>query len=419
MTIFDKPLSEIVFADIKGLLEEKARENIRLEFKREFPSKEELLKKITGFANTYGGFIVIGIEEDGKGTISALKGVPEVPGIRQKVIQYCFGGCSPPVNIEISNSIKDEKTENVYYVIYVPASSRTPHFINGRKGCYIRTDEFSQRFETHLANLNEIAYMQNQREASIEFRKQLITKAIHRFNKHVEISYKQHDQALGEIDTTMFIGVSPAFPQKEYCDPELIRSFLAGQKINARSDQFPIGNPQAQQDGFYLPDPRGLSFSYLEIDVFAKVFFALEVARIENLKNEDISPEDVKIFANEMLGWIIFYIQYSESFFQKIGYVGPVSIFIKLERVLRRTFFIFFGRFLSDSRYTHGAPFDDEVEFSIEVQTGKMSTQELYGEIFKKLGQACGWVHAYSASDEDIDYYINLAFQYLNWQKEN
>ena len=53
-------------ADLQELLEQKAIENVRLEFKLEIPSKDETLKKLSSFANTFGGFMVIGAKAPSK-----------------------------------------------------------------------------------------------------------------------------------------------------------------------------------------------------------------------------------------------------------------------------------------------------------------------------------------------------------------
>jgi predicted HTH transcriptional regulator len=62
MSIFGKPMSQISPLDLHELLEQKAVENVRLEFKRDIPGKDETLKKLSSFANTFGGFLVIGAE---------------------------------------------------------------------------------------------------------------------------------------------------------------------------------------------------------------------------------------------------------------------------------------------------------------------------------------------------------------------
>jgi predicted HTH transcriptional regulator len=150
--------TQIFRPSLAELLQEQAVENTRLEFKREVPDKDETLKKITSFANTFGGFIVVGAAAQSKdGRIEDLRGVDEVPGYKQKIVDWCFKECSPPVTVDVSGPIlAPDKNGKVCYVISVEESEVAPHFINGRKGLWIRTNEFSGRFEAALANENEI-----------------------------------------------------------------------------------------------------------------------------------------------------------------------------------------------------------------------------------------------------------------------
>ena len=71
--MFQKRLEEITIKDINNLVSvRKERENLYLEYKSNLSNsnrdKKEFLKDVSGFANTGGGFLLIGIEEN--------KGVP-------------------------------------------------------------------------------------------------------------------------------------------------------------------------------------------------------------------------------------------------------------------------------------------------------------------------------------------------------
>jgi predicted HTH transcriptional regulator len=86
MSIFTKPLSRLAMSDLEELLQDGALENVRLEFKRKVPNKDEMLKKLSSFANTYGGFMVIGASaRSTDGRIEALRGVDAQKGYKQKV----------------------------------------------------------------------------------------------------------------------------------------------------------------------------------------------------------------------------------------------------------------------------------------------------------------------------------------------
>src|SRR5437660_1768277 len=120
MSIFTKPLSKLEPADLQELLQEAAVENIRLEFKANAPSKDETLKKLSSFANSFGGFMVIGAKANSAdGRIEDLPGVDEQAGYKQKVVQWCFDGASPPLTVQVSDAIPAPTgVEKWCYVIY-------------------------------------------------------------------------------------------------------------------------------------------------------------------------------------------------------------------------------------------------------------------------------------------------------------
>ncbi len=51
------------YSDIKSLIDSNVPESEKLEYKSSFPNKIQLAKILTGFANTYGGYLIIGIGE--------------------------------------------------------------------------------------------------------------------------------------------------------------------------------------------------------------------------------------------------------------------------------------------------------------------------------------------------------------------
>lgn len=71
--MIDKPLESIEFEDIDRFVQERWPEGKTLDYKRDNyggkdEDKKELLKDVSSFANTQGGDILIGIDED--------KGIP-------------------------------------------------------------------------------------------------------------------------------------------------------------------------------------------------------------------------------------------------------------------------------------------------------------------------------------------------------
>src|SRR5229473_5300908 len=193
MSIYVTPVSQLKTSDLAELLQEQAVENTRLEFKREVPEKDETLKKLSSFANTFGGFVVIGAAAQSKdGRIEELRGVDEVPGYKQKIVDWCFKECSPPITVDVSGPIPTPSNNGkVCYVISVEESEIAPHFLNGRKGVWIRTNEFSERFHAAPATENELEQLLHQRELVLERRRHIVERARKRFETHLRLGPAQ------------------------------------------------------------------------------------------------------------------------------------------------------------------------------------------------------------------------------------
>jgi predicted HTH transcriptional regulator len=67
MPFFSKNITDLSTSDLEELLEEEAVENVRLEFKSLPPGPDETLKKLSGFANTFGGYLIVGASAPSSG----------------------------------------------------------------------------------------------------------------------------------------------------------------------------------------------------------------------------------------------------------------------------------------------------------------------------------------------------------------
>lgn len=137
--------------DLQNLIENKIVENQQLEFKRySFPNgkvsssdKDKLLKEITALANSEGGNIIIGIDEDGKGIASNLVDVgcdiTQFDNIQLAIEQYMLAKIRPRLYGVSMQPIKLEN-DKIDIVINVPKSFSRPHAVNdgNKDNFYIR-----------------------------------------------------------------------------------------------------------------------------------------------------------------------------------------------------------------------------------------------------------------------------------------
>lgn len=408
MSIFSKQMRNLGYDDIEELQVEGSSENIRLEFKRGDPSKDEMMKKLSSFANTYGGYVVIGVAEDGNGNLKLLDGVDPIRGYNQRLVHWCYDNIYPPITPVVSNPIPlRDNPSKVFYVIYVEESHETPHFLNGRKGCYIRTHEFSQPFEPRLATYEEIQHLANRRQRAVELREGLIKRARDRFDAHVRLHYRKHINAgVGrDIDATFSFAIVPSFPGISPLAIGDLQNALSTCRIRARHETFPMGTPLSQHECFFFDNPRLIDFSYFEANIHRLLFYTQEVGRIET--------PGVIIYTTHILAWILFYLEYSRKFYEYVGYEGSLRIEVGLDRIKERRIQVFSVPYFTSPMLDEAFNFHRET-FALALDQQR---DDVAKELYRTLCFACGWSAAFAADDALLERHLNEAYRYLGWKR--
>lgn len=164
LEIFSKPLDEINADDIHSLVRLEVPEGERLEFKRELPgeggktdnwvnggrmsryARDKILEEVVGFANAYGGVLVIGIaESDMKpSTAKKIMAVPRCADLADRFRQV-FRDCVEPelVRIEI-DSVQTEDDGSGVVFIRVGKSRLAPHRVETTGICPVRRADRNQ-----------------------------------------------------------------------------------------------------------------------------------------------------------------------------------------------------------------------------------------------------------------------------------
>jgi hypothetical protein len=241
MSIFTRAVSEIGTADLQELLQDGAVENARLEFKAQVPTNDETLKKLSSFANTFGGFMVVGASASSSdGRIDGLPGVDIESGYKQKLVDWCFSAVSPPLVVEVSDPIPvPPGGGKVCYVILAAESDVAPHFLNGRKGVWVRTDEFSARFDARLANDTELRHLLDRRQLIRQRRANLLERAKKRFDTYAAKLSTDSGGDRTDAGSLLEFCIVPRFPALPLCQQERLRSFIQGSYVSWRQITFP------------------------------------------------------------------------------------------------------------------------------------------------------------------------------------
>ncbi|QQS35079.1 MAG: ATP-binding protein [Ignavibacteriales bacterium] len=103
--------------DLLDLIEE--GENLQCEFKRKFSSPEKIAREMLAFANTKGGYIIFGVDDD-----KEVVGVESEKSEAELVTQAAKELCEPPIEYEIEYI---ELYGKELVIASVPESDNKPH----------------------------------------------------------------------------------------------------------------------------------------------------------------------------------------------------------------------------------------------------------------------------------------------------
>ncbi len=109
------------YKDVDSLIEQ--GEGFEVEFKRKVSSPEKIARALIAFANTDGGHILFGVDDDGT-VVGVESEKSEVDLIQQAGREYC----QPPIMPEI-DIVAYDGTDVI--VAYVPESANKPHQYTG------------------------------------------------------------------------------------------------------------------------------------------------------------------------------------------------------------------------------------------------------------------------------------------------
>jgi len=181
--MLDKPLNQITFTDIDQFVQEKWPEAKTVDYKRDpygnrDEDKKELLKDVSSFANTQGGDILIGVDED-KGVPVGIPGVtvPDIDKEKLRLEEIIRRGLDPRIDFAIHHVMTSASSAVI--VIRVQESLLFPHRVvyQGKFGEFwarssagkysMDTDELRRAFTLSASIYEQIKAFRSERVAQV------------------------------------------------------------------------------------------------------------------------------------------------------------------------------------------------------------------------------------------------------------
>lgn len=159
---------------VKEFIEE--GENLQIEFKRKFTTHEKIAREMIAFANTRGGYILFGIDDD-----KTIVGVESEKSEAELILKTANEYCQPSLNIKLDYINLDDKE---IVVASISESGNKPH----------RLQDYKNELEVNTA---EVVIRVN--DKSVLASKEMIRLMIARSNN---LELKKY--SLGELEKSVF-----------------------------------------------------------------------------------------------------------------------------------------------------------------------------------------------------------------------
>lgn len=327
--LFTKEIEKITYQDVVDFCNQQYRENIHLDYKQDLDGS--LAKTIAAMANTWGGLIVIGVEdEDSKPKLPAI-GIPHKEHLREQINNIILGNITPPVFPEIQ-ICKKEDNQKVFIVIRVLQSNLTPHGIKNNSKVYIRTDTSNEPEE--LATIDRILWLVERRKKSFELKEGFFKRANDRFNTLCKKAGVSIDH------TDAIFAITPLYPFEiviDYKNLKLRREVLNKIEVQGWEYSFPLymmmySDFQPTQNGmygFFVNDDSGYIL-YEELNHYGFFYHR------EDLCHTDKST-DGKLTHHSLLWDILtrtdMFVESMSKFYTSLGYWGLLELKIFLNKL--------------------------------------------------------------------------------------
>jgi predicted HTH transcriptional regulator len=145
------------YRDVNALIEE--GEGFEVEFKRKFSTPEKIARTLIAFANTKGGHILFGVDDDGS-IVGVESEKSEVDLIREAGAHFCVPEIEPEIDIVAFNGLD-------VVVAAIAESDQKPHYYAGEANgfpngegtrVYIRVND-----KTVMASKEVVKILKNER----------------------------------------------------------------------------------------------------------------------------------------------------------------------------------------------------------------------------------------------------------------
>lgn len=388
--LYTKEIETITFQDVLDFCDQKYRETIHLDYKQDID--KSLAKTIAAMANTWGGLIIIGVEdEDSKPKLPA-KGITYKEHLREQINNIILGNIMPPVFPEIQ-VCPDEKNKNAFIVIRLAQSNLTPHAIKNNTKVYIRTDTSNEPEE--LATVDRVLWLVERRNKSTELKDSFYEVAEKRFSTLCK------KQGVAIKHTDAIFSICPLYPFEVLTDYRNLQKEMAEKiKVRGWGDTFPhylyvnscFEPTRYGTYGFFAREDTGFVF-YEELNHYGFYYHREDLCHTEKDKDGKLKNAS---FLWDILRRTDLFLASSLNFYSALGYWG----FLELKIFLNKLDDVSFRDLPAPQGYIKfdnitASPIDGHLEFTKVVPYKELKENRipLLIDLVREISWAVGFSH--------------------------
>jgi hypothetical protein len=383
MSLFTEPINDITYEDVVSFCEQGIGEGVNLDYKKDFP--QELERTISAFANTFGGLIIIGVEEEDSKPKPPFVGIKYKERLEERVWNIILDNIYPPLFPEIR--VCPPNSDHTFVIIRIPESNETPHAIYNNTDVYIRTGNRNKPDEKASEEKRE--WLRYRRKKSENLRELLQAQATERYRNVCKA--KKAESKCGEFT----LAFCPLYPQRPLMGLEQIETTFDAIRVEDTAHlQFPKilerGTLLPIQDGMYyfVKQEDTNFFSYAELNKFGLLFYRDDSGWINK------EEETKSIYSSHILGVLSLAFQSAFSLYRRLGCWGNIEFRFSLSKLLGTRFIPLlknmFGEWKKPSEVEETLT-DDVLSWTVVLSVNQLEDQSFRNNKLVEMGQDLHW----------------------------
>lgn len=347
--IFGKKLFDVTTDDVRSFCQKQNREGINLDYKKDFSSPKKIAKTIAAMANTLGGWVIIGVDDDGNDKPKLpVEGIDWDKQLSLRVTNLVIDNISPPT-LPFVHVCEPDKKNKTFVVLYAHESNSAPHWLfNENKLCIRLADRTSSAEWERLASADEWEYLRQKREKALEIYKvhrELLDDLFDAYDYESEYEYNRSRSSglmssitsmptprmVGEENTKEKINIviSPKYPTRELFavkDSMDIIEDIKFEDAYGTSSYFPFRELNVQYNTFqrgthiYYADKNRETINYFALNQFG--MFAVK----QNVLYHDTGLSAEIIRLDQLLVLFKQSLLFARKLYEKVNYLGIINI---------------------------------------------------------------------------------------------